>query len=133
MTADLSTVQSDEGCKYVWGGNCLGWRLLELSHMQVRQEWMPPGGAETPHWHARAHQFFYVLRGSLRLSTPSQELILGPQQGVHVPPGIRHTAANEGSTDVQFLVFSSPSTTGDRFNTTAGFSTTNGPDKGPST
>ena len=107
-------VRPDDGNRYDWGGVCLGWRLLELQHMQVRQEWMPAGGAEAPHWHARAHQFFYVLGGHLRLSTPDQDVLLEAGQGVHVPAGTRHIAANGGDEDVNFLVFSSPSTQGDR-------------------
>ena len=114
MTALLRAVRPDDGNRYDWGGVCLGWRLLELQHMQVRQEWMPAGGAEAPHWHARAHQFFYVLGGHLRLSTPDQDVLLEAGQGVHVPAGTRHIAANGGDEDVNFLVFSSPSIQGDR-------------------
>ncbi|WP_134552177.1 cupin domain-containing protein [Pseudomonas aeruginosa] len=119
MTALLRAVRPDDGNRYDWGGVCLGWRLLELQHMQVRQEWMPAGGAEAPHWHVRAHQFFYVLSGHLRLSTPDQDVLLESGQGVHVPAGIRHIAANGGDGDVQFLVFSSPSTQGDRIESTS--------------
>src|SRR5690606_40920666 len=53
MTARLRAVRPDDGNRYDWGGVCLGWRLLELQHMQVRQEWMPAGGAEAPHWQDR--------------------------------------------------------------------------------
>ncbi|HHM5727695.1 TPA: cupin domain-containing protein [Pseudomonas aeruginosa] len=119
MTALLRAVRTDDGNRYNWGGGCLGWRLLELQHMQVRQEWMPAGGAEAPHWHARAHQFFYVLSGHLRLSTPDQDVLLEAGQGVHVPAGTRHIAANGGDEDVHFLVFSSPSTQGDRIESTS--------------
>jgi len=107
-------VESDEGNRYTWGERCLGWRLLELAHMQVRQEWMPVGGSETPHWHARAHQFFYVLQGQLQVRIPGQDLLLQSQQGLHVPAGTNHVAANGGNDEVHFLVFSSPGTQDDR-------------------
>ena len=110
----LHTVESDEHNRYTWGERCLGWRLLELAHMQVRQEWMPVGGSETPHWHARAHQFFYVLKGQLQVRVPGQDLLLQSQQGMHIPAGVGHVAANGGSDEVHFLVFSSPGTQGDR-------------------
>lgn len=57
---------SDGENRYPWDDGYSGWKLLELEHMQVRQETMPPGGSEEPHWDERAHQFFYVQQDAWR-------------------------------------------------------------------
>lgn len=132
MTDALRAVQADDGNRYGWGEVCLGWRLLELQHMQVGRERMPAGGTEAPHWHARAHQFFYVLDGYLRLGTPDQDVLLEARQGVHVPAGTRHIAANGSGEDVHFLVLSSSSTQRDRIESTAVTESNRPRDKGPS-
>lgn len=116
----LHAISATDDNRYDWGTGCLGWHLLEQAHMQVRQEWMPPGGRETPHRHGRAHQFFYVLSGCLHIETPGRTIVLAARQGAHVPPGVVHTASNASADGVHFLVFSSPSTQGDRVDTAAG-------------
>ncbi|MEI2387513.1 cupin domain-containing protein [Breoghania sp. JC706] len=99
---------------YCWGGDCSGWRLLELDHFQVRQEAMPAGAAEEPHMHRAAHQFFYVLSGSMTMRTPDGVVRVGAGQGFHVPPGLPHLVRNDEATELVFILSSSPSTVGDR-------------------
>ncbi|GKX34046.1 MAG: cupin [Rhizobiaceae bacterium MnEN-MB40S] len=99
---------------YSWGDACSGWKLLELDHLQVRQESMPPNTAEEPHVHQYAHQFFYVLDGEMTLRTPDGSTLIGPGQGLHVPAGQPHWVLNKGKSDLLFVLSSSPSTSGDR-------------------
>jgi len=49
---------------YIWGDVCHGWRLLSQPDLSVIQERVPPGGAETRHYHTNARQFFFVLSGT---------------------------------------------------------------------
>ncbi|MBO9664057.1 cupin domain-containing protein [Dokdonella sp.] len=101
---------------YVWGGVCDGWHLLRSADLSVIQERVPPGASETRHFHTKARQFFYVLSGIATLEFADGEVTFGPRQGVHVEPGVVHRFWNKGTTDVEFLVISSPSTAGDRTN-----------------
>ena len=100
---------------YGWGEGCSGWRLLEHEQLQVRREAMPPGTAEEPHLHRRAHQFFYVLGGTMTIRTPHGLARLEPGQGLHVPAGVAHRVSNEAAGELVFLLASSPATEGDRF------------------
>ncbi|RAH96094.1 cupin domain-containing protein [Acuticoccus sediminis] len=114
----MKPVEGGEQNVYSWGEACTGWRLLELDHLQVRHEAMPPGTAEEPHMHRRAHQFFYVLAGRMTVRTPDGVSRVAPGQGIHVPAGQPHWVRNEDVVNLRFLLCSSPTTTGDRLTVT---------------
>ncbi|MBB4123641.1 cupin domain-containing protein [Martelella radicis] len=100
---------------YRWGNGCSGWRLLDLEHLQVRQETMPPSTAEEAHVHRGAHQFLYVLDGQMTILTPIGVTLIGSGQGIHIPAGQPHWVRNDDVSDLIFLLSSSPSTSGDRY------------------
>ena len=99
---------------YTWGDACDGWHLVRAAVLGVIEERMPPGTREVRHWHARAAQFFYVLRGTLTLEVEGQTHHLGPRTGIELPQGTAHQAMNETDHDVEFLVISNPPSHGDR-------------------
>lgn len=99
---------------YTWGGVCDGWHLLKSSALSVIQERVPPGGAEVKHYHEKAHQFFFVLSGEATLEIRDKKMVLGPHQGVSVPPNVPHRLLNETNQDLSFIVVSSPMSHGDR-------------------
>ena len=99
---------------YPWGEACDGWHLLKSPGLSVIQERVPPGGAETRHYHERAQQFFYILSGEAVIENNGEEIVLGPGQGLAIPPGIPHRLRNRGRGDLSFLVISAPPSHGDR-------------------
>lgn len=101
---------------YIWGDGCDGWRLLKHSDLSVIQERVPPGRGEVKHFHSKAHQYFFVLKGKATLEFDDSSITFGAGEGVHVPPGVEHRFANTGSEAVEFLVISTPTTEGDRTN-----------------
>ena len=104
---------------YVWGTDCDGWHLLKHPDLSVIQERVPPGGGEVRHFHSKAHQFFFILKGRASLEFDDGTVSFGPGEGVHVLPGVRHRFANAGPEVVEFLVISTPTTQGDRTNVEA--------------
>lgn len=101
---------------YVWGDGCDGWHLLKRSDLSVIQERVPPGRGEVRHFHSKACQFFFVLKGKATLEFDDSSITFGAGEGAHVMPGVRHRFFNPGSEAVEFLVISSPTTQGDRTN-----------------
>ena len=99
---------------YTWGESCDGWHLVKAAVLSVVEERMPPGTREVRHWHARAAQFFYVLRGTLTLEVEGNTHQIGPRTGIELPQGTAHQAMNQTESDVEFLVSSNPPTNGDR-------------------
>lgn len=114
MAHDISDISSAE--HYTWGGVCDGWHLLRDPGLSVIQERVPPSAGEATHFHARSHQFFYVLSGVATMEFEGGKVSFGPNQGLHVPPNTPHRFVNDSDVDVVFLVISSPSTVGDRVN-----------------
>jgi mannose-6-phosphate isomerase-like protein (cupin superfamily) len=112
-------VSSSSAEHYKWGGpkgtNCDGWYLVRTAEMNVIEELMPPGTAETRHFHKRARQFFYVLGGELTLEVEHHDFVLRAGQGLEIAPGQAHQAMNHSVGDVRILVTSQPPSHEDRF------------------
>ena len=102
---------------YNWGEGCDGWHLVRAGALSVIEERMPPGTREARHRHAAARQFFYVLAGELTMEVNGTRHRLAARTGIEIAPGIAHQAINDGDTDAEFLVVSSPPSHGDRIAT----------------
>ena len=99
---------------YSWGNNCDGWHLLKTDTVSIIEERMPPGTSEVRHYHQKANQFFYVLKGILQIEVEENELTLNAGQGLHIKAGERHQVFNRSANDAEFLVVSNPPSHGDR-------------------
>ena len=110
----IRAVDTTNGRRYRWGAASDGWHLLEGTHLSVIQERVPPGDQEHRHRHARARQFFYILKGEATLEIDGHDVVLTAGQGVEVPPGTPHQFFNRSAADVEMLVISSPRSHGDR-------------------
>ena len=111
MHRPVSTTDSEH---YTWGGQCDGWHLARSAALSVIEERMPPATREARHRHAHSRQFFYVLSGVLTLEVEGARHRLEARTGLEIPPGAAHQALNESSSDVEFLVVSTPPSHGDR-------------------
>ena len=99
---------------YFWGNGCDGWHLLKSATLSVIQERMPPTARETTHYHARAQQLFYVLRGIATFVSHEEEFSVRAGESFYVQPGTRHSIRNDQDDDLHFLVISEPPAQGDR-------------------
>jgi mannose-6-phosphate isomerase-like protein (cupin superfamily) len=94
-------------------------------------ERMPPQTAEQEHFHQRARQFFFILKGTATFvvvegvgTVEGVESVEGAetrievkaQQGLEIRAGLRHRILNESEEDLEFILCSQPSTAGDRIN-----------------
>lgn len=93
---------------------CHGWHLVRTDDLSVIQERMPPGASEQRHYHERARQFFFVLRGVATMEIDGREVTLREREGIEVAPGVPHTMMNRSDAHVEFLVASAPKAHGDR-------------------
>lgn len=101
---------------YTWGNNCLSWILNNRESLSIKQELMPIGNKEQLHFHEKATQFFYVLKGQATFYLEDEVFILNPNDGLSVLNNTKHFIANESNDDIEFLVISQPSTNNDRVN-----------------
>jgi mannose-6-phosphate isomerase-like protein (cupin superfamily) len=107
----ISTVNAEH---YTWGNNCDGWYLVKTPELQIIEEGMPPGTAETPHHHEHARQFFLVLEGELTMEVEYHEFVVGKGEGIEIAPGQIHCAQNRGNHPLRIAVTSYPPSHGDR-------------------
>ncbi len=103
---------------YTWTGAegyaCDAWYLVRTPTLNIIEELMPAGAAETPHHHTHARQFFYVLSGELTLLVGGQPHTIPAREGLEIAPGEVHQAINRSSTEVRFLITSNPPSHADR-------------------
>jgi mannose-6-phosphate isomerase-like protein (cupin superfamily) len=101
---------------YQWGSDCDGWNLVDEEALSVKQELMPAGTKEVKHYHEKAQQFFFILKGTASFEIEDSTIEINAGEGLHIKAGIRHRIANEDSEDLEFLLSSQPSTKDDRVN-----------------
>ena len=101
---------------YKWGEDCDGWTFVDTDESSIKQERMPPGASEQLHYHARATQFFFILKGAAIITIDGAVKILNQHQGIEVRPGQRHRISNHSEAELEFMLYSHPSTKNDRIN-----------------
>ena len=99
---------------YIWGENCDGWPLVKNKFLSVIHERMPPATSEVRHYHEKASQFFFVLKGAATLEIAGKREILHEHEGAEIPPGVPHQLFNESGKEIEFLVISRPPVGNDR-------------------
>jgi len=117
MTAPISKLTAPH---YLWREVCDGWRLVDQENLSVIEERVPAGASESAHYHKIARQFFYVLQGVAVMEVEGTEHEISAGSGLEVAPGQRHRFMNKGTTEVCFLVISSPRTAEDRYDVETG-------------
>ncbi|MDB5117880.1 MAG: cupin protein [Mucilaginibacter sp.] len=99
---------------YTWGDDCHGWTFVDTEAISIKQELMPPDTAEKLHYHERATQFFFILKGRAKFTIDGNVIELREQQCIQIDPNQKHFIANHQNTDLEFILYSYPSTKNDR-------------------
>jgi quercetin dioxygenase-like cupin family protein/ribosome-associated toxin RatA of RatAB toxin-antitoxin module len=69
---------------------------------------LAPAEIITEHYHPYSEEFLYVSRGVLRVELDGEPHVVGPDQAVFVPIGVRHRLVNEGTEDAVAVFSLSP-------------------------
>lgn len=107
-------VDKETARHYLWGDQCDAWVLVENPSLSVKLERIPKGAKEKLHFHQKAQQFFYILKGTATFYVNEEQKTVHPQQGIFIEPEAKHLIANESPDDLEFMVISQPSTNNDR-------------------
>lgn len=99
---------------YQWGKICEAWRILNLPHLSVIDEVMPPNTSEKPHFHQKAHQLFYIKTGVATFELNNTVYTVKAGNSFYVEPGQLHCIYNKTQEVLTFLAISSPTSKGDR-------------------
>ena len=101
---------------YKWGNDCDGWVLLDTDTLSVKQEKMPAQTSEVLHYHEKAQQFFFILKGIATFVVENESFTVHAGEGFLIKPGEKHRIINNTAEDIEFILSSQPSTNKDRFN-----------------
>ena len=106
-----------DSVKYsIWGNNCDGWVFVDTNELSVKQERMPQQTAEALHYHEKAQQFFFILKGIATFEVEDKMFTVQKDEGFHIHAGKKHRIINNTTGDLEFILSSQPSTNNDRFN-----------------
>ena len=97
QTADGSQIR-----EFLNPGNC------ELRHQSLAEATLLPGQQTTLHFHPRAEEIYYFLRGSGTLEIDGERRAVGAGDAVAIPNGARHQICNEGAVELVFLCCCAP-------------------------
>lgn len=111
---DTKITNKETARVYTWGENCKSFVLLDTKDLSVKQEVMPPNTKEKLHFHSKAQQFFYILKGEALFYLEKELITIKQQEGIHIKPGTKHFIENRTNSEIEFLVISQPDTTHDR-------------------
>ena len=101
---------------YQWGNHCEAWNLVDEAALSVKLESMPPHTAEELHFHEKAQQFFYILKGSAVFEIDGERTRITEGEGILIKAGQVHRILNEENETLEFILSAQPSTAADRFN-----------------
>ncbi|HEV7620337.1 MAG TPA: cupin domain-containing protein [Flavisolibacter sp.] len=101
---------------YVWGSGCDGWNLAETAELSIKQERMPAKASEEKHYHEKAQQFFFILKGEALFEVNDEICTVKEGEGLYIKAGDRHRIINNTEEDLEFILCSQPSTANDRIN-----------------
>jgi mannose-6-phosphate isomerase-like protein (cupin superfamily) len=116
MSTIRKVSKEDPLSHYIWGDQCEGWNLTEEDSLSVKYERMPPCTAEQGHFHQRARQFFYILKGEAVFEIDGKRIRVNCHAGIEIGPGKKHRILNEGPEYLEFILSSGPSAKQDRIN-----------------
>jgi mannose-6-phosphate isomerase-like protein (cupin superfamily) len=101
---------------YVWGNGCDGWVLVNTENLSVKQERMPPQTSEALHYHEKAQQFFFILKGIAIFEVQEKSFTVPAGEGFYIEALKKHRIINNTAEDLEFILSSQPSTNNDRYN-----------------
>ena len=100
---------------YQWGNNCMAWSFVEEPFLQVKLEVMPPGTSEELHFHNKATQFFFILKGQASFDIEGNIILINTGEGIDIKPNQKHRVFNTSANELEFLITSQPAVLNDRF------------------
>jgi mannose-6-phosphate isomerase-like protein (cupin superfamily) len=73
-----------------WGAGCSAWTLMNTEGLSIKQETMPARTEEHLHYHQKAQQFFYILKGEAVFEVDEVIIIVHKEEGIHIEAGRHH-------------------------------------------
>ncbi|WP_292008325.1 cupin domain-containing protein [Chryseobacterium sp.] len=96
---------------YQWGDH---WILRDSPQLSVKRKSMSSPTAEKTHFHEKAEQAFYILKGKAVFHLNNERYIMREGESICILPKTVHYISNESDDLLDFLAVSSSTTKNDR-------------------
>lgn len=82
-----------------------------IRNQSLAEATLPPGAATDAHYHPATEEIYYILRGTAKMRIADEARMVGPGDGIAIPPGAPHRIENTGEDDLVFLCCCAPAYT----------------------
>lgn len=86
----------------------LAHRNSAIRNQSLAEATLRAGQSTRAHFHPRAEEIYYILRGRGSMRMNGEERGVGPGDAVAIPPGIPHQISHQGQEDLVFLCCCAP-------------------------
>lgn len=83
-------------------------RNSAIRNQSLAEATLGPGQSTRPHYHPRAEEIYYILRGQGWMHIEGKEQAVGPGDAIAIPAGKRHQISQRGSESLVFLCCCAP-------------------------
>ena len=86
----------------------LAHRNSSIRNQSLAEATLRAGQGTRAHYHPKAEEIYYILKGSGRMRMSGGERLVGPGDAIAIPKGVPHQIFNEGPEDLVFLCCCAP-------------------------
>lgn len=86
----------------------LAHRNSAIRNQSLAEATLRPGQCTRAHWHPKAEEIYFILRGRGRMQMGAEEREVWPGDAVAIPPGTPHKIFHAGTEDLVFLCCCAP-------------------------
>jgi mannose-6-phosphate isomerase-like protein (cupin superfamily) len=86
----------------------LAYRNSVIRNQSLAEAIIPVGGATAEHYHPKAEEIYYILKGIGKMKICGEIREVGPKDAIAIPPGGAHKIWNTGREDLVMLCCCAP-------------------------
>lgn len=86
----------------------LAYRNSSIRNQSLAEATLPPGGSTTEHYHPKAEEIYYLLKGQGRMKLEGELRDVTVGDAIAIPPGKHHKIWNTGTDPLIFLCCCAP-------------------------
>jgi mannose-6-phosphate isomerase-like protein (cupin superfamily) len=86
----------------------LAHRNSAIRKQSLAEATLRAGQGTRAHFHPKAEEIYYILKGQGRMRLSGEERVVGPGDAVAIPPGVPHQITQQGTEELVFLCCCAP-------------------------
>jgi mannose-6-phosphate isomerase-like protein (cupin superfamily) len=109
----MDIIQRDKAAPFITADGSeirelLAYRNSSIRNQSLAEATIQPGQATQEHYHPKAEEIYYILKGRGRMKLESDMREVGPGDAIAIPPGQKHKIWNTGDIPLVLLCCCAP-------------------------